>query len=802
MAEMTTKKDNTENRRFCRCNHTAFGSRKLPGSICWLPILFVCLIFNFEVFAQEEKFDPLQNRPAWHIKADEVQYDQGLEQYLATGRVVITREDLRMTADRVRFDPETMEAFAEGNVMLISGRDIITGKRMEMDLNKQTGAVFDGTVFIEENHFFIRGEHLVKTGKDSYQAGRASITSCGGDDPDWKITARNVRVSVEGYGTASHTALWAADIPVLYSPYLVFPVKLKRQTGFLTPEAGYSDRKGTEYIQPFFWAIDESSDATFYEHFMSRRGNKIGAEYRYILSSETRGAVMADVLKDRKVDDGTENSSEKWGYTDDAYLRPNEDRYWFRMTHDQELPGDFSARLDLDIVSDQDYLQEFKNGYSGYNETKAYFLKEFARDLDDYNDPVRVNQLRINKKWDYYNFNAQTLWYDDVIKRRREDRDTTLQRLPSLGFDATRQPLLGSSLYYDLISDYTYFFREDSYTGHRMDIYPRFYVPFKYKHYFALESSVGLRETLWYLDDREEFSNDGDHSFSRHLADLKLDLSTELARSYSLSSATGKKLQHIIRPQVVYDFTPPTSQQRLPLFDEADRINKTSIATYALTNTFFLRSKIFSGSGSGESQSPLTPSGQTGSGSDSYVFQPLCRLKIQQSYDFNETIESRPFSPIFAELDFTPGHLLYLRAETYYSTYENSLLRNNIALSASNQRGDRIFLEHRYTKDFQETLYGDAVVKLHDRISMVTKYEKNIKDSETLLYGFGFLYMASCWSLDVGYSKEDRDQKFALRINLYGLGGLGEAYAGEMVQNPFEYRQNTLDTSHSSSLIF
>jgi hypothetical protein len=48
--------------------------------------------------------------------------------------------------------------------------------------------------------------------------------------------------------------------------------------------------------------------------------------------------------------------------------------------------------------------------------------------------------------------------------------------------------------------------------------------------------------------------------------------------------------------------------------------------------------------------------------------------------------------------------------------------------------------------------------------------------------------MASCWSLDIGYAEEEGDKKYALMVNLYGLGGLGSAYAGSKIENPFAYR--------------
>ena len=208
---------------------------------------------------------------------DEIHYDDTINQYIAKGNVTITKQDKNLSADYVRFDQKYMKAFANGHVIMTAGQDILTGSRMEMDLNAETGTVYNGSIFLQENHFYIKGDTLKKIGKDSYTADKASITSCDGDRPAWKITGRNLKITIEGYGFVKHSALWVRNVPVLYSPFLFFPVKLKRQSGLLAPQFGYSDRKGTEYIQPFYWAINQSSDATFYVDYMADRGGKIRA---------------------------------------------------------------------------------------------------------------------------------------------------------------------------------------------------------------------------------------------------------------------------------------------------------------------------------------------------------------------------------------------------------------------------------------------------------------------------------------------------------------------------------------------
>ena len=94
------------------------------------------------------------------------------------------------------------------------------------------------------------------------------------------------------------------------------------------------------------------------------------------------------------------------------------------------------ARPDLDIVSDQDYLTEFRDGRSGFNETRDYFLEAFGRDLDTYDENTRTNRLNVNRTWTRYSLNGTLLWNDNVTNRRWEDTDDTLQQLPVIEFDS------------------------------------------------------------------------------------------------------------------------------------------------------------------------------------------------------------------------------------------------------------------------------------------------------------------------------------------------------------------------------
>jgi len=716
------------------------------------------------LYADAETGDPGVSDP-WQINADRIDYDQNQDEYIAQGAVSISRQGRTLNADRVRLNQKTGDASADGNVRLISDSDVLSGNHLELNLNTETGILTEGKVFISKNHLYLSGRKIHKTGPQSYSAERISITSCDGPDPAWELTGRDFKVTVEGYGSVKHTALWAGKVPVLYSPYLFFPVKLKRQSGLLMPQFGYSDRKGSEYLQPLFWAISDSSDATFYSHFMSERGLRNGIEYRYILDQDSLGALFVEGYQDFKIDDGQEDNSERWGYEDDTAIRPNKDRYWFRMKHDQRLGWGLNAKLDLDVVSDQDYLHEFKSGYNGFNATREYFQDTFGRDLDDYNDPIRLNRFNLNRIWNQYSFNTDFRWYDDTIKRRQGTEDDTLQQLPAISLAGTKQPIGGSPLYFDLASSYTHFYRIDGTRGQRADVYPRVYYAFDMFQALSVEPSLGIRGTAWHIDHYESPPDHDRNNLYRGLYDFKLDLSTEFYRIFDFGIGGSDLLKHAITPEIIYEFTPEEDQSDYPVFDTIDRIEPKNMVTYGFTNTFTARA-----------------SRQTDDQAKQYAYTPFLRFKLAQSFDINKHNEDdpRPFSDLTAELDLTPGQYVAIDTDARWSVYDNQFEAFNTALRIWDTRADQLTADYRYTRETSDTtmdgiqtLRLDGELRLSDKWRLRGAYEHNFYDQIEIERTLGINYQSSCWGVSVDYSIQQGNQRYGLMFSLAGLGNIG-----------------------------
>jgi len=723
----------------------------------------------------------------WQLEAERVAYDKTADEYTAAGNVLIYKGNIRLLADFVRFDNKNMKAYAEGNVVLTNGEDILSGTSMDIDLQKQIGSVNDGYLFLKENNYHLTGNVIKKVSAKTYTIDEATMTTCDGDKPDWKVTGKNVKIRADGKATAWHATMWARKMPVLYTPYFYYPARKDRQTGLLWPDGGTSDRWGAYYSQPFFWAIDKSSDATFYGHYMDKRGFRPGAEYRYYLDEWSKGTWMVDGFYDRQVDDGTGDSSEKWGFDDGGrtLLRENKERYWLRGSHHQKMPWGIRGRLDVDIVSDQDYTREFKTGQMGWGDSKDYLEKVFGQDLDDFNDPVRTNLLNLNKLWPTYSFNARLRYDLDSTVRNSGDPDVTLQQLPLVEFDGVKQRFGTSPFFYDLNTEYVYYWSREAERGQRMDLYPRVYLPLQVKPFFTIEPSIGLRETLWYLD-QNDFGPNDNRFYSRELFDTSVSLFSDIYKVFNIGGKTLKAIKHTVRPQVTHLYIPNVDQTDLPSFDGVDRVGKANLVTYSLTNTLTSKSRK-EGSFEISRRVDKTQAAIIDSPADN-AYNDFFRFKLEQTYDINEgkgNNPQKPFSPIYAELDIFPGKYFALDADALWTVYDWKFLSHNVAANLWDLRGDKLALEYRYTTISDEigfnevkSLNGALTVKVSDRLTVKGNYEYNFVEKVQVEAGLGLVYTAQCWSFD-GIVRQrtgvDNTKKydFEIKLNLFGLGEIG-----------------------------
>ena len=95
--------------------------------------LSLIIFLSFSVFAQEEQTETEES--VVNLAADNVTYDKSVDKMIFTGNVVITQEDIILTAQAADFDVDKKIGNITGNIKLVQTDITITGDNLEAYLN-------------------------------------------------------------------------------------------------------------------------------------------------------------------------------------------------------------------------------------------------------------------------------------------------------------------------------------------------------------------------------------------------------------------------------------------------------------------------------------------------------------------------------------------------------------------------------------------------------------------------------------------------------------------------------------------
>jgi len=159
------------------------------------------------------------------MEADKVTYDQKGGFISLEGAVRILYKNATVQADKIIFYDQTKDVVAEGEVVFTEGEDILRCDRLELNIETKKGMVYEGRLFIKKKNFHITGKKAEKLGEAEYRVYDATLTSCDARVPYWKFTANRLDVNLDGNAQGWWPGFRVKDVPILYFPWLIFPVK-------------------------------------------------------------------------------------------------------------------------------------------------------------------------------------------------------------------------------------------------------------------------------------------------------------------------------------------------------------------------------------------------------------------------------------------------------------------------------------------------------------------------------------------------------------------------------------------------
>ena len=688
----------------------------------------------------------------WEIKAQKMSYMEKEGLYVAEGNVVISREGQVLSADKATYNEKTGIVDVSGNVVLEVNGDVVSGEEAVFNLNTRQGRMTKGRLFLRKNQFIVTGDVIEKTGPDTYRVENCRLTTCEGEKPDWSITGSEVEVTIEGYGKVKHTVFRIRDVPALYLPYAIFPVKTKRQSGFLPPRVGYSSLNGVDMELPFFWAIADQMDATFYERFMTERGLMQGLEARYVAEGDSKGVFLFDILSD-KVEDKDLSDPDQANLS--PFPRTNQTRYWLRGRMNQALPLDVTARFDADYVSDQDYLREFETGLFGYK-GRPELREEFQRPFEEIQSPTRRSALRLSRDQENYSLQASGAYYERV-----EDPpiDDTAQPFGGF-FEILPRPIQELPLFFGLVSDYDYVWRDAGLKGHRFSLTPSLSTPMWLGRYLELEPSFRYSlNTQWIEGD----DSDKDRQ-SKEAYDFQGRVSTILERIFDMDWMEAKRLKHKFFPSLTYRYrVPEDEEKRRPWFEPIDEEGKVNTVTLTLENFLDVRQEDDKGQAR---------------------YNQWATFALSQAYDIDEARRDdnrnrprQPFEPLVGEVTLRVLPYADLRAEAGWDHYDDGIAFADVTMEMniprSGGRTDHISLDYEYEVDGRESITYTLDVNLLYGFSAGMTQTRDLSLKQNNTTRFYLDYQSQCWGLRFSAESLDDVDTFMVTFRLLGLGDVG-----------------------------
>jgi LPS-assembly protein len=589
--------------------------------------------------------------------------------YRLEGYADVRYGGMRLQADRATYDSKRQLADAEGNVILEQGEGTLGAARLEMNLHTGAATMWDVTGYLPPYYQF-RAERLERIDVGRFWIYGAVFTTCTQPVPYWSFRVKRAFIELEQYAHLHGASFRSGKAPIVYFPYLLWPVKRDRASGFLLPEIGNSNSRGFYLGMAYFWAIRRNLDATFYADYYSIAGPAGGLEFRY--KADERG------------------SGQFTGYYLPSDVDPAESRR-YRMNYHTDQPIGESWRLlaDLNKVSDNSY----------YN--------DFERDLGLSVSPYQISFADLQRGW------ATTTL--DLRAERREQflsgtQNLLQERLPEVEVRGRSRRLGESPVYVSFQGSGSRLERQqqtlDADYG-RLDAEATITAPWTATPWLDVNPSLSLRETYYsQRADPTDPSGVADEGLNRFTGTATVEfVGPRFDRVFEAAPGSqASRYKNTLEPRLTYTYLPEFKDRaEVLVYDEVDFIpSDVNLVTYGLTSRLLRRRP-----------SPPDRKAAPGTAPTYEAASEIASVEIRQSAAFNQALsrstaldpatlefaEESSFSPITFAARYNPTPLVSADVRLDYDILYDSLRSVSVSGTASSDQLGRVALSYFLNRD-------------------------------------------------------------------------------------------------------
>ncbi len=679
------------------------------------------------------------------IAADSMQVWPEQEIGEFSGGVVVVRNQARVEADWARYDRPQQLLDVEGNIYFEQPGLRLASDNAHFDLGAEQGTLGEVEYRLTDSHARGQAAEAKLLSREQSRYRDITYSTCRPGQDDWVLQADDLEIDrATGTGKVRRAKLRLGGVPVAYLPYASFPIDDRRKSGLLAPSAGIADTTGFDLKVPYYLNLAPNYDATLIPRIMSKRGFMLGGQFRYLTESQ-RGEIEAEILPSDQ----------------DAKAGDPELRGAFAMRHQGRFGSRLSTDIDLNYVSDDQYLEDFGTSLEISS----------TRQLERRGDLLyRGNDWFLRGRLQYY----QTV--DPAIA----PEDRPYSRMPQVLFSWDK-PRQHYGMHYALGSEYVYFnHTNDSNTvGHRFALEPAVSLPLR-ASYGHLTPKLKLNYRYYELSDTKPSQ---DNRQSLLLPSVSLDGGLVFERD---TGWFGYESLQTLEPRLFYLYTPYKDQSDIPIFDTAEiGFNFNSLFR---ENRFTGRDRI-----GDANQLTLALTSRTldlDSGTE------LLRASIGQIYFFRDRRVQLPGVPeqddysstLAAEAAARLSQRWSTRGSLFWNPHDGGFTDQASVQLHYQDSADRIVnLSYRYNRgretNLTDTRIDDTNLSFRwpfgSRLHLVGRWKYSLFYDTTMDSFAGFEYDDCCWTLRalarryVNDVDDDPKNAIMLQLELKGLGAVG-----------------------------
>jgi len=653
---------------------------------------------------------------------------------IAIGNVEITQGRTRLLADRIEVNRDSGEAVAQGRVVFFDDQDRLVGSRVDYNLKTGTGVVYDASTY-SAPFYRLSAERMDRIGPGLYNVYRGAFTTCESDEPEWAFKMGSGTVALGDVAYGQNASFWLTDkVPLVpWVPFFAVALQRERQSGFLLPEYGSSNKKGFTLKVPYFWAINDSMDLTVSLDTFTRWGLGIDGEFRYVLSQQNRGTYsgffVSEFLRSKE---------------DRERLDIPENRGYFSYRHDWQITPSLSFKIDANATTDDQVLREYGDR------------------LHDRALQWAQTNVFLSQRWDRWSLVGNIMWYQDLTNPAAVE----LQRVPEIKLQGLRSPVpYLSFLQWQTEASFTNFLRVVGDGGLRIDYHPRFFMPIPVGGLFTVTPFAGPRATFYNtravgttFSQTGNWVEDTIHENSvRMQSEYGLEVETRASRVFQLGGWGGiDALQHVIEPRAAILEIQGINQKARPQFDRTiDNIGHINQVAYSLINR--INAKTIAG-----------PNGEP-------VRWEMARLTLSQIFDMRKSInQTQPFGDLTGDLIIQPNSFFRFRADAAYNMYQYGLRYTDLDMTAM-YRDIALTAGYRYNAiSGANYVTAQAGAKVLANLDVHGGIGYDVMKGQLVETRFGIDWRFQCFSISAEYvNRHANENQFHLSISLLGVGQIG-----------------------------